>query len=112
MWSDYLQNLMGAKVWRAARYANPQASMTVQVLMDKEGKQANTATEKEEMVRHKAFPPTNNNLYYELPPAGSAHTRVTEQAVERALNAQSVKKAPGPEKLSFGAIRLLWKWDK
>jgi len=25
---------------------------------------------------------------------------------------QSVKQAPGPDKLSFGAIRLLWKWDK
>ena len=23
-----------------------------------------------------------------------------------------MKKAPGPDKLSFGAIRLLWKWDK
>jgi len=23
-----------------------------------------------------------------------------------------VKKAPGPDKLSFGAIRLLWMWDK
>jgi len=37
---------------------------------------------------------------------------VTEQAVERALFSQSVKKAPGPDKLSFGAIRLHWKWDK
>jgi len=38
--------------------------------------------------------------------------RVTVQAVEQALYSQSVKKAPGPDKLSFGAIRLLWKWDK
>jgi hypothetical protein len=42
----------------------------------------------------------------------SAHTRVTEQAVERALFSQSVKKAPGPDNLSFGAIQWLWKWDK
>jgi len=28
------------------------------------------------------------------------------------MNSQSVKKAPGPDKLSFGAISLLWKWDK
>jgi len=48
----------------------------------------------------------------EPPPWRSAHTRVTEQAVERALFSHPVKKAPGPDKLSFGAIRLLWKWDK
>jgi hypothetical protein len=28
------------------------------------------------------------------------------------LYSQSVKKAPGPDKLSFGAVRLLWKWEK
>jgi hypothetical protein len=39
-------------------------------------------------------------------------TKVTETAVDRALYSQSVKKAPGPDKLSFGVVRLLWKWDK
>ena len=38
--------------------------------------------------------------------------RVTEHAVERALYFQLVKKVPDPDKLSFGGIRLLWKWDK
>ena len=75
-------------------------------------KQANTSLEKEEMLRHESFPPNDSDKYYELPPAASAHTRVAEQAAERALFSQSVKKAPGPDKLSFGAIRLLWKWDK
>jgi hypothetical protein len=86
--------------------------MTVEALTDREGTQANTATEKEEMLRRESFPPNDNDQYYALPPAASAHTRVTEQAVERALHPQSVKKAPGPDKLSFGAIRLLWKWGK
>jgi len=80
--------------------------------MDREGKQANTSLEKEEMLRHESFPPNDGDQYYGIPPAGCSHTRVTEQAVERALYSQSVKKAPGPDKLSFGAIRLLWKWDK
>jgi len=112
MWSEYLQNLRGAEVWRAARYANPRAGMTVEALVHREGKQGNTATEKEEMLRRESFPPNDNDQYYELPPAVSAHSHVTEQAVERALHSQSVKKAPGPDKLSFGAIQLLWKWDK
>jgi len=42
MWSEYLQNLTGAKVWKAARYANPRAGMTVEAMTDREGKQANT----------------------------------------------------------------------
>jgi len=112
MWGDYLQNLRGAEVWRAARYANPRAGTTVEALTDRDGKQANTSLEKEEMLRHESFPPNDGDQDYELPPAGSAHTRVTEQAVERALLSQSVKKAPGRDKLSSGAIRLLWKWDK
>jgi len=111
MRSDYLQNLQGAEVWRAAQYTNPRAGRTVEALTDREGRQANTAAEKEEMLRRESFPPNDNDQYYERPPAGSAHTRVTEQAVERSLLSQSVKKAPGPDKLSFGAKRVLWKWD-
>jgi len=112
IWSDYLQNLRGAEVWRAARYANLWVGMTVEALTDKEGKQANTATDKEEMLRRESFPQNDDDQYYELPPAGSANTPVTEQAVEWALYTHSVKKAPGPDKLSFGAIWLLCQGDK
>ena len=112
MWSEYLQNLRGAKVWRASPYANPRAGMTMEALTDRDGKHANTATENEEMLRRESFPPNDNDQYSELPLAGSAHTPVTKQAVERALHSQSVKKAPGPDKMSFGAIQLLRKWNK
>jgi len=54
-------------VWRAVRYTNPQAGMIMEALTDTEGKQANTATEKEEMLRRKSFPPNNNDQYYKLP---------------------------------------------
>jgi hypothetical protein len=86
--------------------------MTVEALMDREGKQTNTSLEKDEMLCRELCPLSEANKYEELPPARSAHTRVTEQAVERALFSESVKKAPGPVKLSFSAIRLLCKWDK
>jgi len=84
----------------------------VDALTDREGKQANTSLEKKEMLRPESFPPNDNDQYYEQPPMESAHTSVTEHAVEQGLFSQSVKKAPGPDKLSFGTIRLLWKWDK
>jgi len=46
MWSDDLQDLRGVDMWRAARGANPRASMSVEAWTDGEVKQANTATEK------------------------------------------------------------------
>jgi hypothetical protein len=112
MWSDYLQNLRGAEVWRAAKYVNPWAGATVEALMDREGKQANTAIEKKEMLRLECFALNDDDQYYELQPAGSAHKKGTEKVVERALYSQTVKKAPGADKLSFGAVCLLWKWEK
>jgi hypothetical protein len=82
MWNDYLKNFKGAEVWRAARYANPREVMTAGALKDREGKKANTSLEKQEMLRHESFPPNDGDQYYELPPAGTAYTGVTEQAVE------------------------------
>jgi hypothetical protein len=90
-------------VWRAAKYVNPCAGATVEVLTDREGKRANTATEKKEMLRRESLPQNDDDKYYELSTAGTAHMRVTEQVVERALHFQSVKKAPGPDKLSFAS---------
>jgi len=81
--------------------------MNVESLPDREGKQANTSLEKKEMLRSESVSPNDNDQYYEPPPAGIADTRVTVQAVERVLFFQSVKKAPGPGKLSFRTIRLL-----
>jgi hypothetical protein len=56
--------------------------MTVEALTDREGKQANTSLEKERMLRYESFPPNDGDQYYELTPAGSAHTPITEQAIE------------------------------
>jgi hypothetical protein len=58
--------------------------MTVEALTDREGKQANTSFENEGMLRRESFPPNHDYQYYELPPAGSAHTHVTDQAVQPA----------------------------
>jgi hypothetical protein len=63
------------------------------------------------MLRLESFPLKDYDQYSARPLAGSEHMNVTEKAVERPLDSQSVKKAPGLDKLSFGAVRLLWKWD-
>ena len=112
MWNDYLQNLTGGEVWRAANFTNPRVGATVEALSNRERKQANTIAEKEEMLRGESFPLNDGDQYYELHPAGQPHERITEQSVIRALFSQSVEKAPGPDKLSFEAIRPLQKWDQ
>ena len=65
----------------------------------------------QEMLRRESIPPNEHDLYIELPPAGQAHQFITEQAVERGLFAQSIRMAPGPYMLSFGAVPPLWGWE-
>jgi hypothetical protein len=79
----------------------------MEALANREGKQSNTMAEKEKMITGESFPMNNDDQYNELPPAGEAHEHITEQLVERALFSESVKKAPGPAKLFWGAKRLL-----
>jgi len=71
-------------------------------------KQANRITEKEAMLRPECFPPDAYHQYFELPPVRLAHDSVTEPVIERALFSRSVKETLGPDKLSFGALHLLW----
>jgi hypothetical protein len=82
MWNDYMQNHRGCEVWRAAKFTNPQAGATAEALTNRDGKQANAIVEKEEMLRGESFPLNDGDQYYEQPPAGSAHQRITEQSVE------------------------------
>jgi hypothetical protein len=112
MSNEYQQNLRGCEVWRAAKFANHQVGATMQALTDTEGKQANTMAEKERMHRGEFFPMNNGDQYYELPLVGQAHKHITEQLVERALFSQSVKTALGPDTQSFGAVRLLRRWNE
>jgi len=63
------------------------------------------------MLRGESIPLNDGDQYYELSPAGEAHKCITVQSVKRVLFSQSVDKAAGPGKLSFGAIRVLWKWN-
>jgi hypothetical protein len=51
MWTNYLTNMWGAEVWREATFVNTWAGATVEALTDRNGIQAKTITEKEEMPR-------------------------------------------------------------
>jgi hypothetical protein len=73
MWNDYLKNLRGAEVCRAAKFASPQAEMTLEALTDRDGKQPNTIAAKKEMLRQESFPQmsTTNTSNY---PRQAKHT--------------------------------------
>lgn len=111
-WNDYLKILRGVEVWRAATFANPQSAATVEALTDRNGIHANSITEKEETLRPEFLSPKENKQYFELLPAAQGHQSFTDHAAEGALFAQLVGKARGMDKLSFGALRLLWEREK
>jgi len=81
-------------------------------MTDRDGQQSNTITEKEAMLRRESFPPNEHDQYFKLPLAGQVHHSLTEEAVERAIFAQVVGKAPGPDTLCFGPLNLRLEWEK
>lgn len=44
--------------------------------------------------------------------AGTAHLKITDEKIAYELMSQSATKAPGPDKINFQIIRMLWEWDK
>jgi len=82
----------------------------VEALTDSDGKQANTITEKEDMLKPESLPQDEDNKYFKLPPAGQAQQSVTEQAVLRAPFVMSIRKAPGQDKPTSRAVRMLTQW--
>ena len=65
------------------------------------------------MVRKSIFPKPLTNLI-ELPviSLGLAHTKITKEVVAQALVTQAATKAPGPNKINFQVLQIIWSWDK
>jgi hypothetical protein len=72
--------------------------------------------EKEAIFRKMAFPEpmaSSINIADSIShPINAISSFITEEDIEKALYEQSVKKAPGSDKLNFKALCLLWSWDK
>jgi hypothetical protein len=72
--------------------------------------------EKEEIFQKMAFSEpiaSSINIATTINPSINAISSfITEEDIEKALFEQSIKKALGPDKLNFKALRLLWSWDK
>jgi hypothetical protein len=111
MWQQFLQNAERDQCWVALRYCSPWASSTTPAIRDQMGGMAVTLEEKEVAFRQSAFPPPPGGQHVQLPLGGMAGDRVTKETIKEAILGQSVKKAPGPDRLTFRAIRLIWEWD-
>ena len=64
------------------------------------------------MVRKSAFssPPVSSHNE-PIVQSGVAHKTVTNDIIHKALMTQSTSKAPGPDKINFRILRMIWEWD-
>ena len=68
--------------------------------------------DKAELIKEEAFPkPLKGVDRKAQEEGGEMWKKITDEDIRVALFDQSVKKAPGPDRLGFKAIRLLWEWD-
>ncbi|POS88401.1 hypothetical protein EPUL_000062 [Erysiphe pulchra] len=97
---------------KALRYTKEWATSVTLALKSQDGSIAVSIEEKENFVRVASFPtpPSDDQEPPEAIP-GEAYNEVSKEVFYKAIYLQSVKKAPGPDRINFRAIRLLWSWD-
>ena len=103
------------KCWKALRYTKPKEpsytpAIRVSGLDGRPDTTAATAEEKEKIFMEQAFPSQSRVGGETAFPDSVADVNARE--VREALFAQSVRKAPGVDGISFKALRLLWRWAK
>ena len=111
--SQQSQSLDKNRCWTALKYTKPLQFKTTPALRDPDGNIATSMKAKEALVCKSAFPkpPASHNQEPSMI-AGTAHLKITEEKIAYALMSQSATKAPGPDKINFQIIRMLWEWDK
>lgn len=80
-------------------------------MKDHLGNVAISMKDKKALVRKNAFPPPpKNDLRQPKISKSVAHQKISQYQVYCALVAQSIKKAPGPDKINFGILHIVWSW--
>ncbi|QKX53974.1 uncharacterized protein TRUGW13939_01054 [Talaromyces rugulosus] len=101
------------RCWIALQYTKPRTNPTTPALQgpDLGAPPATTMADKEALIREMAFPNAPRSSPPGELPGGQAHMLITPERVHQALFSQSIKKAPGADRLNFKACRLLWALD-
>jgi macrodomain Ter protein organizer (MatP/YcbG family) len=99
------------RCWTALKYTSSRASSTTPAMKDANGEFTTIIEEKEAIFRKMAFPEliasSINIADSIIHPINAINSFIIEEDIEKALFEQSIKKAPGPDKLNFKALRLL-----
>lgn len=66
---------------------------------------------KQNIINKNKFKKNLSSIQQAIITPGQAHVQITIEEVGYALNTQSSAKAPGPDKLNFGILRIFWQWD-
>ena len=120
-WQDFLQGVIeddsisldNQRCWTALKYTSPRALSTTPTVKGNSGEVAITLEQKEELFLASQFPKAHGNELSEpIIPQDGGIELITDQVIQNALLSQSIKKAPGLDRLNFKAIRLLWEWDQ
>jgi len=112
MWRKFLTSATRDQVWQALRYMKPGGQQTTKTLRSRTGEVAESWEDKPELIKEEAFPkPLKGVERKAQEEGGEMWKRITDEDIREALFSQSVQKAPGPDRLGFKAIRLLWDWD-
>ena len=99
--------------WTALKYTKPLQFQTTPALKDSDGNTAVSMKAKEALVRRSAFPkPPPNPIEPPISPYGLLHTKISEEVVAQALMTQAATKAPGPDKINFQILQMIWGWEK
>jgi len=81
-------------------------------LKSRDGLVAESWEDKAELIKEEAFPkPLKGVERKAQEEGGRMWKKITDEDIRLALFDQSVKKAPGPDRLGFKAMRLLWDRD-
>jgi hypothetical protein len=112
MWQDFLSAATKDQVWQALRYTRPGGQQTIKALKSRDGVVAESWEDKAELIKEEAFPKPLKGVVRKAQEEGEGMWKmITDEDIRLALFDQSVKKAPGPDRLGFKAMRLLWEWD-
>jgi len=100
------------QVWQGLRCTKPGGQQTTKALRSRTGAVVEPWEEKAELIKEEAFPkPLKGVGRKAQEEGGEMWKKITDEDIREALFSQSVQKAPGPDRLGFQAIRLLWEWD-
>jgi len=112
MWSNFLTSVMRDQVWQALRYTKPGGQQTTKPSKSRTGEVAESWEDKTKLIKEEAFPkPLKGVVGKAQEEGGEMWKKITDEDIREALFNPWVQKAPGPDRLGFKVIRLLWEWD-